>query len=1103
MAVNRNPRFIVPLEEGRIRTWSLTEGDDIGSALALLFNGSVFVAGSSPGNGGRDFSLLGLRADGLPDATFGSEGTKVLSVGPGDDQAQGVAVLANGRVVLAGRSGTGTDRTDAAVVRLMPDGQADPSFGKAGTVLLDFGGTLDQAAAVVALPDGSLLVAGESATGTGADFALARLKVDGTLDAAFGNAGKAIVSFGSGADRAHALAVQPDGAILAVGETLDSGLSRLAVLRLRSDGSPDTSFGIGGKSIVPSTANASGVAIAVQPDGRIVLAGSIDDGVNANFLVVRLTAAGLLDTTFGNNGVVNVSPGSGDDHATSLALQPDGKIVVAGDSARGTDTDFSIVRLNSNGTLDTSFSGDGKALITVSPGVDVARAVALQPDGDIVIAGDATVGTQRDVAVVRLTPSGEQDRSYGAIDSLAGSTVTYLQGRSPVRLDADAAIYDADLAAQGHYAGAALTLTRAGGTSAEDRFSAMQGSPLSLAGGRAVWSGVEVGSVFEGPGSLSIRFNSQATPTRVNEVLRNLAYANVGASPSASINLHWTFSDGNQGAQGTGGLGTFKATTEVRIRTSNAAPEITAPLTDLAWNEGAAESVVIPAITFTDPDGETLTFSATLPNGNPLPDWLAFAAATRTLSGTPPADSPDLTVRVRATDMGGLFATTDVLIRTLPANEGLQLTGTDFNDTLSGSREADRLSGGKGDDGLTGGRGNDLLDGGQGTDIVTFAGRFSEYGIVDGETADTLIVTDSVAGRDGTDTLVAVELMRFSDGLRNTSDRLPPGKPGKTVQGTESADRLAGTADIDTLEGLGGNDQLSGGDGNDVLRGGKGDDVLDGDAAGRGGADAMFGDDGDDTYFFDNANDVATEKPSQGTDTIRAPFSLSLANFTDVENLLADGPGPVTLTGNELANRLVGTPGNDSFTGGGGNDRIEGGSGIDVARFSGTRASHGIQVQTGTIEVTASAGPDGVDQLQAVERVRFADVGLAFDIDGNAGNVARLLVAVFGLPSLRDPSHVGIGLDLADKGRDAQALATFAINFTGLTTPQAVVAQLWTNVVGSPPTAEQAKPFVDQLTSSQLTPGQMAWFAATSALNETNVDLVGLAKTGLAFVEPG
>ncbi|MEN9630417.1 MAG: hypothetical protein RJA10_3645, partial [Pseudomonadota bacterium] len=840
MAVNQAPRFVVPLDAGRFQTRSLSAGDDTGWAMVLQ-GGGVFVAGSGQGASGLDFALLRLRADGTPDASVGTTGVRLLSIGSADDQAFGMAVQADGRLVLAGRTATGTDRSDAAVARLRADGQTDTTFGNGGTVVLDFGGTLDSAAAVAARADGSLVVAGTTATGSGADFALARLKTDGTLDTAFGTGGKVVVPFGTGADRAHALALQTDGSILAVGESVEQGVSHMAIVRLRSDGTLDTSFGIGGKVVVPSAVNATARAVAVQPDGLIVLAGSIDDGANANFMVVRLTASGSTDASFGSNGVVTVSPGSGPDHATGIALQSDGRIVVAGYSTQGTDTDFSVVRLNANGTLDESFSGDGKALVAISTGADFARAVAVLADGQVLLGGDAAVTGGRDVVVVRLSADGEPDRAYGAADTLTGSVATFMHGGAAVRLDADAAVFDAELALQGHYNGAALSLSRAGGTSAEDRFSALPGGPLTFTEGRVLLSGVEVGTVFEGVGTLSVRFNSQATPARVNEVMRNVAYANVGVTPPPSINLHWTFADGNQGGQGTGGLGTVTATTEVRIRTSNAAPVSAGALPAQAWNEGTLSTFVVPANAFTDADGEPLTYSVTLTDGSAVPAWMQFAAGTRTLSGTPPVGSDNLTVRVRATDEAGLFATADLFIRTPGANEGLQLTGTDFADVLTGSHQADQLSGGKGDDTLTGGRGNDQLDGGQGNDTVIFSGPFSEYRITAGTGADTYVVTDTVADRDGTDTLVAVELMRFSDGLRSTGDRPAPGNPGQTLTGTDAADRLVGTADNDTIDGRLGNDTLIGGNGNDTLIGGKGDDQLDADATGRGGADTMSG----------------------------------------------------------------------------------------------------------------------------------------------------------------------------------------------------------------------------------------------------------------------
>jgi uncharacterized delta-60 repeat protein len=1104
MATNQPPRFVEPVQDGHHRTWSPTPGENYGWALATLSDGSLVIVGDGPGSGGWDFAALKVRADGSPDPTFGSAGVRLLSFGSAEDHAYTVASMADGRLVLAGNSGPSQGNADFAVARLLANGQLDGAFGKGGTVSIDFARGYDSAYAAVTLSDGSIVLGGESSNGSNADFAFARLRVDGSPDPAFGVGGKVVVTVGVGDDRVNAMTVLADGAIVAVGESWANGAPQLAVVRLRSDGSLDPAFGSGGKVIAPSGTSTTGMSVAVQADGRLVIAGTIDDGTDSNFLIVRLTANGQLDPTFGANGVVSVGPNDGNDHGWGVAIQADGKIVVAGDSARGLDTDFSAVRLNANGSLDSTFSGDGKVLIAVGASNDHGSALSVLPDGRIVIAGDAVTTVGRDLAAVRLGPDGTVDPTFGAIDTLAGSSTTYVQRGNAVVLDSDVALVDAELAASGNYAGASVTLARSGGAVDEDRFSAAPGSPLSLSDGKVLVSGVTVGTYSTGGGSLSILFNTTATQDRVNLALRNLAYANSAESPPASVNVQWTASDGNAGAQGTGGPSTVVATTVVKITAStdprtNLPPTVAAPIGEQSWVEGTLTQFVVPIKTFSDPEGKSLILHATQLDGSPLPSWLSFSPASHLFAGSTPTGAPDIAVRLSATDPGGLSVTTDFLIRTRAANEGVVINGTTLSDKLVGSTQADQLFGGKGNDELTGGGGNDAIDGGEGADTAIYIGAFSEYQVIQDAATGNYVITDGIAGRDGVDTLTSVEYARFSDGTRALGDAPPPADPGSAINGTDGPDSLTGGPHDDTISGKAGDDIINGNDGNDVLYGGKGADVFDLDPQMRGGADQLVGNEGNDTYYLDDPGDQVIEQPVQGTDTIWVPFSYWLTKLPNVENVRAYGPGPVQIVGNDLANLLTGSDGDDLFTGGRGNDRIEGGAGLDTAIFSGQHGGYTIKRDGLSISIQARIGSDGLDTLIDIERLQFIDVDVALDLDGNAGTVARLLGAVFGRESVDNRLYAGIGLDYADKGMGAVELAAFAMSAAGRSDPRAIVELLWHNVVGTDPTTEDIQVYVDMVTSGDKSVGELSWFAATTGLNETNIDLVGLAASGLAY----
>lgn len=182
-----------------------------------------------------------------------------------------------------------------------------------------------------------------------------------------------------------------------------------------------------------------------------------------------------------------------------------------------------------------------------------------------------------------------------------------------------------------------------------------------------------------------------------------------------------------------------------------------------------------------------------------------------------------------------------------------------------------------------------------------------------------------------------------------------------------------------------------------------------------------------------------------------------------------------------------------------GNDIFDGGAGSDTAIFTGPIANYAITQTANGFDVRDTIGSDGQDQLINGERIQFSDIGSAFDLNSSAGEVAKLLGAVFGRESVANNTFVGIALDLKNKGMSYVDLAELAINETGRSTPQDVVALLWTNVVGSPPNAQQAQPFVDMLNNG-MTVGELGVLAAETDLNVANINLVGLADTGIEYI---
>ena len=343
--------------------------------------------------------------------------------------------------------------------------------------------------------------------------------------------------------------------------------------------------------------------------------------------------------------------------------------MVAGTSDSGGSDNFAVVRYNTDGSLDTSFGADGTGKLVTDIGSrtnDQGRSVTVQTDGKIVVAGDSdSGGSLNDFAVVRYNADGTLDTRFGAgpaIDTL-GSAVAYTENASAIALDASVAVFDAELAALsgglGNYSGASVTLARSGASAAEDVFSAL--GSLAFTGSDAVLSGTTVGTVTHTAGVLTITFNANATQARVNETLSSIGYANTSDAPPASVQIAWSFSDGNTGAQGTGGALTAAGSTTVNITAVNDAPTVAQAIADQSAAQGTAFSLQFAANTFVDPDGDALSYTAQLSGGGgALPGWLGFDAASRTFSGTPAlGDVGTLSIDVQARDgKGGVVTDT-------------------------------------------------------------------------------------------------------------------------------------------------------------------------------------------------------------------------------------------------------------------------------------------------------------------------------------------------------------------------------------------------------------------------------------------------------------
>ncbi|MBK6370284.1 MAG: T9SS type A sorting domain-containing protein [Flavobacteriales bacterium] len=386
---------------GRVTT-NFGTGSAVGLSVAIQPNGNILVAGSS----GGDFAVARYTTDGTLDNTFSTDGKVTTDFGAGNDTGWSVAIQPDGRIVVVGSAVIGTTY-DLALARYTTDGSLDNSFSVDGKVTTDFGPATDDGRSVTIQPDGKIVVAGESNNGTDLDFALARYTTDGSLDNSFGVNGKVTTAIGTGNDRGTSVTIQPDGKIVVAGESNNGTDDDFALARYTTDGSLDNSFGVNGKETTAfGTGDDIGQSIAIQPDGSIVVAGGANNGTDSDFAVARYNTDGTLDNSFSGDGKMTTDFGT-DDYGRSVAIQPDGKVVVAGYSNNGLYSDLSLARYNTDGTLDNTFSGDGKVTTDVGPYSDFGYSVAIQPDGRIIVAGGYSY-----FAVARFNTDGTLDNSF-------------------------------------------------------------------------------------------------------------------------------------------------------------------------------------------------------------------------------------------------------------------------------------------------------------------------------------------------------------------------------------------------------------------------------------------------------------------------------------------------------------------------------------------------------------------------------------------------------------------------------------------------------------------------------------------------------------------
>lgn len=392
----------------------LLEARDVPSAVGTLdpkFNGT----------GHREYALLGQK-----DA----------------QAATAVAVQADGKIVAVGVFAFGNAHANAMAIRLNPDGSLDRTFGNDGRAVIDATGGIEQVANSVAIQsDGKILLGGYAnyndgvGAGNDKDFLAIRLNSDGTVDTTFDGNGVALINFGGGGtndDIAYGIATYFVGGvrkIVLVGSTQNTPVpgtiaatDRIGIVQLNNDGSLDTSFNSTGKQFVYLVNTDIAKAVTIDSNNRIVIVGATGSGTSYDFFALRLTSTGTTDSTFGSGGVKLIDI-NGNDQATALAITPGGSILVGGSSSIGNLADFTVVKLTSSGTLDTSFSGNGIATKTLGA-EDIATSILVRPDGRILVGGytnnQASGSNRQDYALAQFTSAGAS-----ALLTATSSTAVY------------------------------------------------------------------------------------------------------------------------------------------------------------------------------------------------------------------------------------------------------------------------------------------------------------------------------------------------------------------------------------------------------------------------------------------------------------------------------------------------------------------------------------------------------------------------------------------------------------------------------------------------------------------------------------------------------
>jgi uncharacterized delta-60 repeat protein len=787
-----------------------------------------------------------------------------------------------------------------------------------------------------------------------------------------------------------------------------------------------------GKVTTDFGADDQGQSVILQADERILVAGFTGD----DFSLVRYNTDGSLDTTFGTNGKLSTDINSGKDAAFSVARQSDGKIVVAGYSHNGSNNDFALVRYNTDGSLDTTFDSDGKLTTAIGLLDDAGASVIVQSDGKIVVAGAAQtvagIYTANHFALARYNTDGSLDTTFDT----DGKVTTYFSESAADFATSAVVQSDGKIVAAGVRGnGSALegVLVRYNTDGSLDTTFDTDGK---ITGGSIFF---DISDTFAN--SLTLQADGKIIVTGTGNSTIGLARFNTNGSVDTTFGIDGGITT-DISSSAAGNCVTLQADGKILVAGSSF-NGVNYSFALLRYNtDGSLDSTFGTDGKLTtdigiSASGQSVTVQTDgkiLVAGSSHSGLNYDFALVRYNADGSLDTSFDSTPSTAATaDDATIITSThyDQSVTGGTDDDVLAPLDASINTNFSGGAGNDTITGGNADDYLGGGEGNDILNGGTGNNILD-GGAGTDTAILAGVRSSYAVYIKQAAT--ASETLLTITALSDTEliAIIDTAGRVNVGINLENVKFSGDDSTVAVTSS-GLLQGAGtsGNDTYTGDATSNFFHGGAGNDV----ASGAAGADLLYGDEGKDT-----------------------------------------------------------------LNGGSGNDTLDGGSGTDTALLSGSRSSYTLTQTTSGWTISSTA--EGVDTLSNVERLKFSDKTIGLDISGNAGQAYRVYQAAFD----RTPDSAGLGywvnyLDnggsLTDVGGGFVGSAEFRTLYGASPANADLVSKFYLNVLHRAPEQAGYDYWLGLLNAGTVSTPSLLTLFSESPENQSN--LIGIIGNGIEY----